>query len=71
MVLSAVAYVQNARIIEWVDQVDWLKRARHGLARRLSPWVLPYCWGWSVLCYLGKSAHTESPVPEPWRGKAW
>ncbi|MCB1708787.1 MAG: patatin-like phospholipase family protein [Halioglobus sp.] len=37
LVLSAVAYVQNARIIEWVDQVDWLKRARYGLAAALKP----------------------------------
>jgi predicted acylesterase/phospholipase RssA len=37
IVLSAVAYVQNARIIDWLDQVTWFKRARNWLAAALKP----------------------------------
>jgi predicted acylesterase/phospholipase RssA len=37
LVLTAVAYVQNARIIEWLDQIAWVRRARMRLAGLLAP----------------------------------
>lgn len=36
-VLTAVAFVQNARIIEWLDQIDWIRHSRHKLAIALKP----------------------------------
>lgn len=36
-VLTAVAFIQNARIIEWLDQVEWARRARRRLATLLKP----------------------------------
>jgi len=35
--LTAVAFIQNARIIEWLDQVEWVRRGRRRLARALRP----------------------------------
>jgi NTE family protein len=37
LALSAVAFIQNARIIEWLDQVEWIRRARRRLANALKP----------------------------------
>ncbi len=35
--LTAVAFIQNARIIEWLDQVEWVRRGRRRLAKALRP----------------------------------
>jgi NTE family protein len=37
LALSAVAFIQNARIIEWLDQVEWIRQARRRLATALKP----------------------------------
>jgi NTE family protein len=37
LVLTAVAFVQNARIIEWLDQIDWIRDLRRKLAIALKP----------------------------------
>jgi NTE family protein len=37
LVLTAVAFVQNARIIEWLDQIDWIRELRRKLAIALKP----------------------------------
>lgn len=37
LVLTAVAFVQNARIIEWLDQIEWVRRLRRRLAIALKP----------------------------------
>jgi NTE family protein len=37
LILIAIAFVQNARIIEWLDQVEWVRRWRRRLATALRP----------------------------------
>lgn len=37
LVLTAVAFIQNARIIEWLDQIEWVRRLRRRLAIALKP----------------------------------
>jgi len=37
LALTAVAFIQNARIIEWLDQVEWVRRTRRRLATALKP----------------------------------
>ncbi|MCB1854707.1 MAG: patatin-like phospholipase family protein [Pseudomonadales bacterium] len=35
--LTAVAFIQNTRIVEWLDQVQWLRPVRRKLANTLRP----------------------------------
>ena len=37
LALTAVAFVQNARIIEWLDQIEWVRHFRRRLAIALKP----------------------------------
>lgn len=37
LALTAVAFVQNARIIEWLDQMEWARKSRRKLAAALRP----------------------------------
>jgi len=37
LVLTAVAFIQNARIIEWLDQIEWVRHLRRRLATALKP----------------------------------
>ena len=37
LALSAIAFIQNARIIEWLDQVQWIRQSRRRLAIALKP----------------------------------
>ena len=37
LALTAVAFIQNARIIEWLDQIEWVRRLRRRLAIALKP----------------------------------
>jgi NTE family protein len=39
--LSVVAYSQNARINQYIDKVEWLRRARSRLARAMAPLGIP------------------------------
>jgi len=46
--LSMVAYSQNARINQYLDRVEWLRRARRRLARAMAPLGIPTLLGLSV-----------------------
>ncbi|MEJ2530229.1 MAG: patatin-like phospholipase family protein [Halioglobus sp.] len=37
LVLTAVAFIQNARIIAWLDQIEWVRQLRRRLAIALKP----------------------------------
>ena len=46
--LSMVAYSQNARINQYLERVEWLRRARRRLARVMAPLGIPTLLGLSV-----------------------